>query len=145
MASLSDVVHTLERDYGLKITISGVFKHMKILEKAGLVRHESGGITDALEEPDARKTIYMLEGRERVAKILQLDEQVVDLLGTGLMFKKTAELARKVRGIGPRYRDKRKLLEHWLDQLEKEIELGNLTEDEKEKVKLWRIITKYPE
>jgi Mn-dependent DtxR family transcriptional regulator len=143
MVSLSDVARALERDHGLKITISGVFKHMKILEKAGLVRHESGGIK--LEEPDARKTIYMLEGRERVEKILQLDKQVVDLLTTGLMFKKTAELARKVRGIGPRYKDERKLLESWLDQLEKEKEFENLTEGEKEKVKLWRIITKYSE
>lgn len=141
MASLSDVVHALERDHRLKITISGVFKHMKMLEKAGLVRHESGGIK--LEEPDARKTIYLLEGRERVEKILQLEEQVVGLLRSGLLFKRTAELAREVQGIGPRYRKERELLESWLGQLEKERELGNLTEDEKEKVKLWRIITRY--
>lgn len=142
MASLSDLVRMLERDHGLKITISGVFKHMKILEKAGLVHYKSG-IFSANGEPDARKTIYLLEGRQRVKKILQLEEQAVDLLRTGLLFKRTAEVARKVEGIGPRYREERKLLESWLDQLEEEGKSGNLTEDEKEKVRLWRIITKY--
>lgn len=141
MASLSDIVRLLERNYGLKLTISGLFKHMKLLEKAALVRHESGGLI--LEQPDARKTIYLLEGKERVKKILQLEEQVTNLLESGLIFKKTAEIARRVRGIGPIYGRERKLLESWLDRLEKELE--NLTEEEKEKVKLWRIITKYAE
>jgi DNA-binding transcriptional ArsR family regulator len=136
MASLSDIVRALERDHGLKITVSGVFKHAKALEKAGLVRHESGGF---LPEPDARKTIYMLEGRKRVARILELEKQMVDLLRTGLVFRRTAELAREVRGIGPGYRAERVNLIFWLDQLEKE--MGNLTEDEKEKLRLWRIIT----
>lgn len=145
MASLSDVVRALERYHGLKISISGVFKHMKILEKAGLVRHVSGGIYPLKGEPDARKTIYMLQGKERVENILKLEEQAVDLLRAGLEFKKTAELARKVRGIGPRYRRERRLLTDALDRLEKERELGNLTEEEKEKIKLWRIITKYEE
>lgn len=139
MASLSDVVRVLKLDYGLELTISGVFKHMKLLEKAGLVRRESGGIK--LEEPDARKTIYMLEGKERVIKILELQERAVDLLKSGLVFKKTAEIARKVRGIGPIYARERKLLESWLNRLEKEAE--NLTQEEKEKMKLWKIITKY--
>lgn len=142
IASLSDIVRAIERDHGLKISISGVFKHMKILENAGLIRHESGAFD---EEPDARKTIYLLEGKERVEKILQLEEQAVELLRTGLVFKKTAELARRVRGIGPRYRRERKLLTDALDKLQKEREWANLTKEEKEKVKLWRIITKYSE
>ena len=64
MASLSDIAYALECNYGLKITISGVLKHIKILENAGLIRHESGGVK--LDEPDARKTVYLLQGKERI-------------------------------------------------------------------------------
>ena len=143
MASLSDIAYALECNYGLKITISGVLKHIKILENAGLIRHESGGVR--LDEPDARKTVYLLQGKERIEKIIELGEQIADLLKCGLMFKKTAEIARRIQGIGPGYREERRRLKYWLNQLEKEEIMKNLTEDEKDKVKLWKIIIRYAE
>lgn len=143
IASLSDILRLLEKNYGIKLTISGLFKHMKVLEKTGLIRHESGGL--ALKEPDARKTIYLIENKERVQRILKLEEQVVAHMRIALMFKKASEIAREIRGIGPAYEKERKLLEAWLEKLEKERELGNLTEEEEDKIKLWKIITKYKE
>jgi len=141
MASLSDILHVLKHNHQMQITISGVFKHIRILEKAGLVRRESGGIK--LAEPDARKTIYFLEGKERVERLLQLGQRVTILLNTSSVFSKTAHIARRIQGIGPRYAVDLKLLRDSLDRLEKETGPKNLTEDEKEKMKLWKIIANH--
>jgi len=141
MASLSDILHALKHGCGFDLTISGIFKHIKILENAGLIHHESGGIT--LQEPDARKTVYLLQGKERVEKIIKLVEKITELVECGLVFKKAAEAARKIQGIGPGYRKERKNLKSWLKRLEKKEIMENLTEDEIEKIKLWKILIKY--
>jgi DNA-binding Lrp family transcriptional regulator len=139
MASLSEIAEKLEHDQGRKITLPGVLKHMKKLEKAGIVRQESGIY---LKEPDARKTIYLLEGKERVEKILkQLETSVGDLLRAGVIFSRTAKLARKIQGITPRHTGERERLESLLAQCESEKIYSYLTEDEKKKVKLWRMMT----
>lgn len=137
--SLSDIAEKL-RARGLKMTLPGVLKHMKELETAGIVRHESGVFA---KKPDARKTIYMLEGRERVEKVLkQLEENIGSALRAGAIFHETAKLARKVQGMGPRMvKEERKHLESLLDQCESEKVHTYLTEDEKKKVKLWRMMT----
>ena len=137
--SLSDIAAKLEQDFGLKMTLPGLLKHMKELEAAGIVRHESGIFA---EKPDARKTIYLLEGKERVEKILQqLEQNVKDPLQAGVIFSKTAELARKIQRISSRMvGEERKRLESLLAQCESEKVYQYLTEDEKKKVKLWRMM-----
>lgn len=134
--SLSEIAEKLEKS-GWKMTLPGVLKHMKELENAGIVRRESGIFA---EKPDARKTMYMLEGKERVEKIMrQLKENLRDPLHAGVIFSKTAEIARKVQGMGPRMiREQKIQLENLLAQCESENVHPHLTEDEKKKVKLWR-------
>ena len=137
--SLSDIARNLEHDFGWKITLPGLLKHMKELEAAGIVRHESGIFA---EKPDARKTIYLLEGKERVEKMLQqLEENIQKPLQAGVIFNKTAELARKVQRMSTRMvGEERKHLESLLAQCESEKVYQYLTEDEKKKVKLWRMM-----
>jgi hypothetical protein len=136
--SLSEISKEL-KDLGWNMTLSGVLKHVKELEKAGLLRHESGVF---VEKPDARKTIYFLEGRERVEKILQrLENGVLDPLLAGVLFIKTAKLAREMqgRGKGPASKDRTQL-----ESLLLKCEAGNisihLTEDEKKKLRLWKMM-----
>jgi predicted ArsR family transcriptional regulator len=136
--SLSEIAEILEHR-GLKMTLSGVLKHMKELEKAGLVRHEAGIFT---ETPDARKTLYSLEGRERVEKMLQqLDDTIINPLRAGAIFSKTAEMTRQAQGTKYGLTGKeKKCLEILLAECESEKVYNYLTEDEKKKVKLWRMM-----
>jgi DNA-binding transcriptional ArsR family regulator len=144
MISLSDIAKKLEDKYSLKMTLPGLLKHMKELEDAGIVQRESGAF---LPTPDARKTVYLLEGRERVEKILQqLESNVGNLLLAGAIFSETAKLARKVQGIGPKLvKEERNRLESLLARCESEKVQSHLTDDEKKKVKLWRMMTKFLE
>lgn len=144
MISLSDVARKLEGEYGRKITLPGLLKHIKILEDAGIVQKESGAF---LPTPDARKTIYLLEGKERVEKILQqLEGNVGNLLLAGAIFSETARLARKVQGTRRKLvKEERKRLESLLDQCESERVYNHLTDDEKKKVKLWRMMMTFLE
>jgi hypothetical protein len=88
-----------------------------------------------------------LEGRERVEKILQqLEGNVGNLLLAGATFSETAKLARKVQGIGPKLvKEERNRLESLLARCESEKVHSHLTDDEKKKVKLWRMMTKFLE
>ena len=144
MLSLSDVAKKLEGEYGRKMTLPGLLKHIKILEDAGIVQKESGAF---LPTPDARKAIYLLEGKERVEKVLQqLEGNIRDLLLAGAIFSETAKLARKVQGIGDRLvKEERKRLESLLAQCESEKVYSHLTDDEKKKVKLWRMMMTFLE
>ena len=144
MVSLSDMAKKLEDKYGRKMTLPGLLKHMKELENAGIVQRESGAF---LPTPDARKTIYLLEGRERVEKVLQqLEGNVGNLLLAGAIFSETAKLARKVQGIRPKLvKEERKRLESLLARCESEEVYSHLTDDEKKKVKLWRMMTTFLE
>jgi len=144
MISLSDVAKKLEGEYGRKMTLPGVLKHIKILEDVGIVQQESGAF---LPTPDARKTIYLLEGKERVEKLLQqLEGNVGNLLLAGAIFSETAKLARKVQGIGRRLvKEETERLESLLAQCESEKVYSYLTDDEKKKVKLWRMMMTFLE
>ena len=143
MASLSEIAEKLEHDHGWKITLPGLFKHMKKLEIAGIVRKESGGLI--LDEPDARKTIYLLEGKERVEKILEQLGGVVEMLRAGVIFRKTATLSRKVQwGVHLCTREKDSL-ESLLAKCGSEKVFSHLTEDEKRKVKFWKRMMKLVE
>jgi len=136
--SLSDIAEELKKQ-GWKMTLSGVLKHMKELEKTGLVRHESGVFAKI---PDARKTIYFLEGRERIERVLQqLENNIVDPLRAGMIFNETAILAREVQRIGYKLIEKdRRCLESLLVKCESRDVYTHLTEDEKKKLKLWRMM-----
>ena len=139
--SLSDIAEKLENNYDLRITLPGLLKHMKQLEEAGIVRHESGIFA---KKPDARKTVYILEGKERVEKLLQrLENNVGNLLQTGIIFSKTAKIARRIQGMGTNVsKEEINLLESLLVQCESKTINGCLTEDEKKKVRLWRMMIK---
>jgi hypothetical protein len=136
--SLSEIAGSLENS-GWKMTLSGVLKHMKELEKAGLVRHESGIF---VEKPDARKTIYFLEGRERVEKMLrQLKTDIVNPLRAGVLFNETAKVARRIQGMRRGLIEKEKeRLKSLLTECESEKVYKYLTEDEKKKLKFWRMM-----
>ncbi len=136
--SLSEIAGVLE-ERGWKMTLSGVLKHMKELEKVGLVRRESGIFG---KKPDARKTIYFLEGRERVERVLQrLENDIVNQLRAGAMFGETARMARLMQGTGAGLPDREKeRLGSLIAECESENVYKHLTEDEKKKLKLWRMM-----
>ena len=144
MISLSDIARKLEDESGRRMTLPGLLKHMKILEDAGILQQESGAF---LPTPDARKTIYLLEGKERVKKILeQLEDNVVNLLLAGKLFSKTAKLARQVQRTGHKLvKPEKRGLEFLLEQCESERIHRNLTDDEKKKVRLWRMMLTFLE
>lgn len=137
--SLTEIAQKLESDYGYKMSLPGVLKHMRELEDAGIVRQESGVFAKV---SDARKTIYTLEGKDRVEKVLQqLEDNVASPLLAGLVFRETAELARKVEGVGSMVvRGEKTRLESLLELCESEKTFSHLTEDERKKVKLWRMM-----
>lgn len=137
--SLSDIAEKLENDYDVRMTLPGLLKHLKQLEQAGIIRYESGVFA---EKPDARKTIYSLEGKERVERILQhLENDVGNLLQTGVIFNKTARIARRIQRIGPNApkKDMERLL-FLLSQCESDKVSNCLTDDEKKKLRLWRMM-----
>jgi len=144
MMSLSDIAKKLEDEYGRKMTLPGLHKHIRILEDAGIVQQESGAF---LPIPDARKAIYLLEGKERVEKVLQqLEGNIGYLFLAGAIFSETTKLARKVLGKGDRLvREEGKRLESLLAQCESEKVYRHLTDDEKKKVKLWRMMMTFLE
>ncbi len=144
MISLSDIAKKLEREYGRRITLPGLLKHIRVLENAGVLQQESGAF---LPTPDARKAIYLLEGKERVEKVLrQLEGNIGDLLLAGAIFSETAKLARKVHRVGDRLvREERERLESLLAECESEKVYNHLTGDEKKKVKLWRMMMTFLE
>gem|GEM_PF-2522701 len=137
--SLSDIAEKLENDYSLKITLPGLLKHMRQLEETGIVRHESGVFA---KKPDARKTVYMLEGKERVEKLLrQLEENVGNLLNAGVTFSKTAKKARMIQRMEAHMLKKEiDSFEFLLAKCESKKVNSCLTEDEKKKIKLWRMM-----
>jgi len=124
---------------GWKMTLSGVLKHMRELENAGLVRHEPGIFA---KTPDARKTIYFLEGRERIAKVIEhLEIDVKDPLKAGLIFRETGEIARAMQGMRHEpLRAEKEQLASLLTECESEKVYRFLTDDEKKKLKLWRMM-----
>lgn len=137
--SLSEIAQKLDSDYGCRMSLPGLLKHMRELEDSGIVRQESGALAKV---SDARKTIYTLEGKNRVEKVLQqLEDNVVNPLLAGLVFSETAKLARKVQGMGATVaREERRRLESQLTSCESEKIFRYLSEDEKKKVKLWRMM-----
>jgi DNA-binding transcriptional ArsR family regulator len=138
MACLTEITKDLEHKLKRKMTLPAVLKHMKILETGGLVRLEPG----IYGEPDARKTLYLLEGKERISKILgHLQEEVCKPLAAGAVFSETAKMARRIQRGGPWYaRTGEGKLETMLFECEADNVYPFLTEDERKKVKLWKMM-----
>lgn len=137
--SLSEIAQKLDSDYGYRMSLPGLLKHMRELEDAGIVRQESGLFAKV---SDARKTIYTLEGRRRVETMLQqLEENVANPLMAGLVFRETADLARRIQGMGAIVtREERRRLSSLLESCESEKVFNHLTDDEKKKVQLWKMM-----
>jgi hypothetical protein len=138
MQTLSDIAGKLEKD-GLEMSLPGLFKHMRILEDAGIVRMVSGGLVDP---PDARKNVYFLEGKERVERILdQLENNVCSLLMAMEMFNMASKLALKLDRVGPRMLTlERENFESLLEKLESAQVYNLLTDHERKKVKIWKVM-----
>jgi len=136
--SLSDIQRELAKRRW-KMTLPGVLKHMRELETAGLVRRESGAF---IEQPDARKTLYILEGKERVEKIMtQLESGIGNLLKCSITFSETAQLARRIQRMGSRSTERDiERLKSLLKKCESEEIKKHLTEDEIKKIKLWNMM-----
>lgn len=137
LISLSEIAGKLHGN-GTQLSLPGLLKHMKLLEDAGVVRKEPGWI---LREPDARKAVYFLEGKERVERILQQIAGAGDLLLAGETFKKTSRLARRVDGFDPKMSaEERKHFKTLVEKCESHGIYEVLTEDERKKVKLWKLM-----
>ena len=138
MLTLSNIAEKLEMD-GLQMSLPGLFKHMRVLEETGIVRMVSGGLVDP---PDARKNIYFLEGKERAERILQqLKNNVCNLLSAMEMFNKASRLALKLDRVGPKMLTKeRELFKSLIEKLESEQAYALLTDHEKKRVKIWKIM-----
>lgn len=136
--SLSDIQRELAKRKR-EMTLPGVLKHMRELETAGLVRRESGAF---IEQPDARKTLYILEGKERVEKIMnQLESSIGSLLKSSVTFSETAKLARRIQRMGSRTTKKDiEGLKSLLKKCESEEIKPHLTEDERKKIRLWNMM-----
>ena len=135
--SLSEISKRLIETYSHKMTLPGLFKHMAELENTGIIRRESGGF---LDKPDARKTIYIIQGKGRMVRILKTWNSLGSELAAGKAFCELSRLVRSVLTAGtfPQPRD-RKLLENLLQRCESEEINTRLTEDETKKVKFWRM------
>ena len=137
--SLSDIARKLESDANIRITLPGVLKHMKELEKAGIVRHESGIYS---ERPDARKTIYVLQGKDRVQRVMELlEKDMAAILNAGIVFAEASRLARRLQGVGRKISgDEQESLKVLIAKCESgEVDIY-LTDDEKKKVRLWKMM-----
>jgi predicted transcriptional regulator len=136
--SLSDIANKLEKEFHYKMSLPGVLKHMKELENAGIIRHESGIYAD---KPDARKTIYILEGKDRIQKILNQLENVTYYLMTGVIFNQTSQLARKLQGTSSKFtREEKETFKSLLAKCESDNVFSRLTEDERKKLKVWKML-----
>ena len=121
------------------MSLSGLLKHMKLLEEAGLVRHESGIFA---EKPDARKVLYCLEGRERIEELLdKVEKKVIGPLYAGVIFGNTAKMAHRVQGMRrDSFSREYERLKSLLSKCDSEEVYKFLTQDEKKKLKLWRMM-----
>ena len=110
---------------------------MDELEIAGIVRRESGLY---LEEPDPRKKVYLIQGKERVTGIMQVWSELGLKLAASIEFNKLARVARDVFAGGTVPQEKElKNLECYILRCEEEWIFSNLTEHEEKKLKFWKL------
>ena len=134
---LSDIARELEKK-GFRMNLPGVVKHVQRLEGVQILRSESGRLSD---EPDARKTIYSLRGKERIKKIMNQLIHVRNLLESNITFSETATLALRIQTRGSRVTEEEvERLKSSLARCESEEIIKHLTEDEKTNVELWKMM-----
>jgi hypothetical protein len=136
--SLSEICRKLKGTYDRKITLPGLLRHMRELENVGIVRQESGGF---LPTPDARRRVYIIQGKDRVKEILQNWSKLSMKLKAGIAFNELMKVARNLFAAGtiPQPRE-RKVLEKMLEKCESEEVLCHLMDDEKKKLKFWKMM-----
>ena len=132
---MSDIARELEKR-GFHMNLPAVVKHVQKLEKIEILRGASGSLTD---EPDARKTIYTLQGKERVKRIMNQLTNIENLLESGIAFNETAKMLLKVMSRGRRAsKEELEQLRSQLIKCESRKIRKHLTEEEKENIELWK-------
>lgn len=138
--TLGEIKQKLQTQHHRKISTPGVLKHVKELEKSGIIKAEwKGGWR--LEQSDARKTLYKMEGKKRVKHVLQLlENEIAKSLIAGEIVQKIEHLTMEVQKLGPGIREKMALLENLISESEDHQISCCLDDDDKKKVELGRVI-----
>jgi hypothetical protein len=136
--SLSEICKKLKETYNRNITLPGLLRHMNELETAGIIHQESGGF---LQVPDARKRVYVIQGKDRVKQILWSWSELSKKLAASKIFSEVTKTARYVFAAGtiPQPRESQ-ALGSLLEKCESEEIASSLTEDEKKKLKFWKMM-----
>jgi hypothetical protein len=136
--SLSEIRKRLKETYERAITLPGLLRHMHELERVGIVNQESGGF---LPVPDARRRVYIIQGKDRVKDILQSWDILSRKLGAGLAFSNLARTARQVfaSGVLPQTKE-RLMLEKLIEVCESSQVACHLMDDEKKKIAFWKMM-----
>ena len=136
--SLSEICKKLKETYNLKISLPGLLRQMHELENVGIVHPESGGF---LPTPDARRRVYIIQGKDRVKEILQSWNRLNMKLTAGIVFNELTKVARNVFGTGTMPQpNERKILERMIEKCESEEISCHLMDDEKKKLKFWKMM-----
>jgi hypothetical protein len=116
--------------------LPAVVKHVQKLEEVGILRSESGRLTD---EPDARKTMYILQGRERVKKVMNQLNDIRNTLESGATYNETEKLALMIQTTRrTAAEEETKKLKSLIARCESEEVNRHLTIEERENIKLWK-------
>lgn len=136
--SLSEIRKKLKELHNRQITLPGLLRHMHELESVGIVSQESGGF---LPIPDARRKVYVIQGKDRVKEILRSWDNLNKKLTAGVVFSELTKMARNVFASGtiPQPAE-RTALEKMLEKCESEEILCHLMEDEKKKILFWKMM-----
>jgi hypothetical protein len=136
--SLSEIRKQLQSKHDRKISLPGILRHMRVLEKTGIILlYERGGGFGKKE--DARKNSYMVQGKERVIRALNSWSKLSEELITSKNFLDLRLYARSVflSGNIPQEHEKEKL-HHLINQCEQPKVFCCLSEDEKKKIEWWK-------
>lgn len=139
LISLSEIRKKLREIYKLEITLPGLLKHLRDLEEAGIVRQDP---ETAIMRGDLRKNIYILQGKERVRDILQSWNVLSQKMVAGQTFCDLVKVCRRVfiSEVFPIQTNNRLIVEKLLARCESADVFGHLTEDEKMKIKFWKLM-----
>lgn len=134
---LSDIARKLE-EKGYRMNLPGVVKHVQRLEKAQILRSKSGRVSD---EPDARKTIYTLQEKERIKEIMRQLANIRISLESGAIFSEAAKLALSIQSqLSRTTEEELKKLKSSLERCESKEVYKHLSEDEKTNIELWKMM-----
>ncbi len=134
--SLSQMSKKFLENYGRKISLPGLLRHVRELENAGIIRQDSGFL---LPTPDARTRVYIIQGKDRVEEVLQGLVTLKTKLTAGMVFSELSKCARYLMGRETilQLRD-REILERMIEKCESEDVFCHLTNDEKKKLEFWK-------